>query len=232
MNKRSISEKEFIHENLGSEFEKGLSTYDTQRRVEVLVFEFLNDDLSGKKILDVGCGLGFFSKALIDRGAEVTSFDLGKNLVAKTVKLCGSKGVVGDVLSIEQYFKENEFDIVVSSECIEHTPNPTIAIEKMIYVLKKDGILSLSTPNLLWWPVVKLATVLKLRPFSGLENFSTWKSLEKVLSQNNMQLELKKGLHLFPFQFRMFKLSRFFDKHFQCLSFLMINLCIKAKKIK
>ena len=62
---RAVTEEELCHERLGDEFERALSTYDTRRRVETLIDEFLTDDMvAGKDTLDVGCGLGYFSKRL------------------------------------------------------------------------------------------------------------------------------------------------------------------------
>ena len=62
---RQISDKELIHERLGVAFEEALSEYDTARRIEVLIDRFLGHiDLKGASVLDVGCGLGFFSRAL------------------------------------------------------------------------------------------------------------------------------------------------------------------------
>ena len=42
---------------LGEEFARALSMYDTRRRVEVLIDEFLPESLAGKSVLDVGTGL-------------------------------------------------------------------------------------------------------------------------------------------------------------------------------
>ena len=38
-------------------------------------------NISGKKILEVGCGRGQFSVFLAKQGAKVTAFDIGKNLI-------------------------------------------------------------------------------------------------------------------------------------------------------
>ena len=53
----------------------------------------------------------------------------------------------------------------------------------MIKVLKPGGLLAISTPNLVWWPVVKAATMAKVRPFDGLENFSTWRGLKRTFGK-------------------------------------------------
>lgn len=184
----------------------------------------------GKDALDVGCGLGFFSKRLHDRGANVLAADLGPSLVERTIKLVGCEGRVADALRLEETLGANRFDLVVSSECIEHTPDPYRAVRQMCRVLKPGGYLSLSTPNIVWSPVVKLASALKLRPFDGLENFSSWSGLRRVLAESGMTVVREHGLHLFPFQFRLHGLSTWCDNHMQFTRGLMINICILAQK--
>lgn len=228
---RTPTDAEYCHERLGEEFATALSTYDTQRRVEVLVDEFLTDDMvRGRRALDVGCGLGFFSRRLVERGADVLATDLGPNLVARTRAFAGCEGEVADALALRERFGEGRFDLVVSSECIEHTPDPARALREMAAVVKPGGYLSLSTPNLLWSPVVKAATRLGLRPFDGYENFSTWSGLRRVLQESGMEVVREKGLHLFPFQLRLHRLSRLCDAHLQMLRGAMINLCVLARK--
>lgn len=228
---RPITKQEYVHENLGDRFEKALSTYDTQRRVDTLIDEFLPDTaLKGKSVLDVGTGLGFFAERLQRRGAIVTAVDIGENLLKRVSERVGCECVRADALSLSDHFGDRRFDVVVSSECIEHTPDPRAALRQMTKVVKPGGLISVSTPNLLWLPVVKAATTLKLRPFDGLEKFSTFNSIRKTLEESGANVLREKGLHLFPFQFHLYGLSRWCDKHLQALRPLMINLCVLARK--
>src|SRR5204862_8337122 len=77
---RTISEKELVHERLGARFAEHLSEYDTSRRVAVVVDRFLGH-LRGHKVLDVAGGLGFFSRAVHERGGTVTATDIGQKLL-------------------------------------------------------------------------------------------------------------------------------------------------------
>ncbi len=228
---RRPTEREYCHERLGERFEEALSTYDTRRRVETLVDEFLpGDAIAGRTALDVGCGLGFFSERLAARGADVTACDIGPGLVEQTRRRVGCRAEVADALRLADHFGTGRFDVVVSSECIEHTPSPAEALRQMAAVLKPGGLLSVSTPNLLWLPVVRLATATKLRPFDGHENFSTWSFLRRTLEDAGVQVLRERGLHLFPFQLGMHALSRWCDGRAQALRGLMINLCILGRK--
>ena len=228
---RTVTEKEYVHERLGDEFRHALSDYDTQRRLEVLIGDFLTDEmLKGKSVLEVGCGLGFFSEQLKARGANVLACDIGPGLVEKTKQRVGCEAQVADALRLIETFGANRFDLVLSSECIEHTPDPREAMKQMAGVLKPGGYLSLSTPNVVWWPVVKSATVLKLRPFCGHENFSTFGGIRKTLAGAGVNIEREYGLHAYPFQFKMHGFSRWIDRNFQFTRSLMINCCVLGRK--
>jgi len=228
---RTISDKELCHDRLGDRFQEALSQYDTERRLEILVDRFLPPDrLSGREALEVGAGLGFFSRRMQDRGAVVTASDIGEGLLSRIKESVGCRCEQVDALSLAQHFGKDRFDVVLSSECIEHTPDPLEAVRQMAAVLKPGGWLSLSTPNVVWYPLVRAATLLKLRPFDGLENFSTFGTLRKTLKASGVDVVEEYGLHLFPFQVPLHGLSRWCDGHFQPLRKCMINVCVLGRK--
>jgi 2-polyprenyl-6-hydroxyphenyl methylase/3-demethylubiquinone-9 3-methyltransferase len=230
MTRRPTGE-ELAHERLGSRFAEALSQYDTRRRVQVLIDEFLRDDaVRGREALDVGSGLGFFSERLVRRGARVTACDIGPGLVEHTRARAGCTAVVADALRLTDTFGASRFDLVVSSECIEHTPSPLEAVAEMLAVLRPGGLLSLSTPNIIWQPVVRAATRLKLRPFDGHEHFSSWASLRRTVQAHGGDIVREAGLHLYPFQFGLHALSTWCDEHLQAGRGLMINICLLARK--
>jgi 2-polyprenyl-6-hydroxyphenyl methylase/3-demethylubiquinone-9 3-methyltransferase len=223
--------QELTHERLGDRFADALSTYDTARRLDVLIDEFLADDLSGRHVLDVGCGLGFFSERLVQRGAIVTACDIGPGLVEQTKKRARCEAVVADALRLVETFGTSRFDAVVSSECIEHTPSPLDGLKQMVAVVKPGGVIAVSTPNRLWQPVVRLASRFRLRPFDGYENFSTWDAMRQTFEHEGAEVVAERGLHLFPFQFGLHALSTWCDGHLQAARALMINVCVLARKL-
>lgn len=98
--------------------------------------------VSGKKVLEVGCGLGADTRLFSKLGAYITSMDLSKNnafLTKKGLGLLDLNGNVacGDAENIP--FKNNSFDIVYSFGVLHHTPKTQEAINELHRVLKPGG---------------------------------------------------------------------------------------------
>jgi len=226
--------KELFYDTIAESFEDIANQFDTDRRVEVLFEDLLQgDSLSGKKLLDAGCGFGAFTKKALEQGAEVYSMDLSPKLVdIVQKKYPDAKGVVGSVLEIP--FPENHFDIVLSSEVIEHTPEPLKAIEEFIRVCKNGGDVVVSCPNKTTWHFsLKIAQAFKLRAYQGLENWQPYFGLRKWLKRRkDISLKSFQGIHLLPFLFKWtYPINRFVDKRLpQSLGWLKVNLAFHLRK--
>src|SRR5690606_15539537 len=112
----------------------------------------------------------------------------------------------------------------------EHTPAPAVAVRSMTEVVESGGWISLSTPNLVWQPVVRTASFLRLRRFDGYENFSTFRSLTRELEAGGFEVEESRGLHPWPFQLPLHGLARLVEERCQIAKAGMINLCVFARK--
>ena len=187
MKQEDLNSKMYFYERFAEEFDSTMNMYDTQKRLEVFYKELLVEDIRGKNLLDAGCGTGWFSKKASDRGASVTSMDLGEKLLSKVKEKCNSTCVVGSVLQIP--YNDNSFDIVVSSEVIEHVPDPHKALQELFRVLKPKGVLIISTPNKFWHFSLRIANCFKLRPYQGLENWSNWYQIQKEMKSIGFKIE-------------------------------------------
>jgi 2-polyprenyl-6-hydroxyphenyl methylase/3-demethylubiquinone-9 3-methyltransferase len=128
-------------------------------------------------------------------------------------------------------FPDASFDSVISSECIEHTPDPVAAVAEMLRVLKPGGHLFLTTPNLVWRWSVTLAELLGMRRFEGIENWLSRTTLKKAIVRTGAVVELSEGLHVMPFQLRpLWPVIGWMNEHCQFLRMVMINQCWIARK--
>jgi SAM-dependent methyltransferase len=99
-------------------------------------------DLSGKTVLDVPCGDGRSSYEFKKKGADVIALDLFPEFM-----------LIDDIeakyadLSEKLPVEDNSVDYIICQEGIEHIPNQLNVLEEFNRVLKKDGILLLTTPN-------------------------------------------------------------------------------------
>ena len=94
--------------------------------------------LKDKKVLDVGCGTGTFSKILHDYGADVHAIDLSKESINRVNKNYPEiKAEVGDALELK--FPDNCFDAVMSIGVLHHTNNSYKGLQECIRVCKPKG---------------------------------------------------------------------------------------------
>jgi 2-polyprenyl-3-methyl-5-hydroxy-6-metoxy-1,4-benzoquinol methylase len=112
-----------------------------------LVKEYLRRlDLTGLRILEIGCGRGGFAAWLASRGAGVTGGDFSFTAVSKARTFAReARFEVADIHALPH--ADSTFDIAVSCETLEHLPAPAAALRELRRVLKPRGGLYLTTPN-------------------------------------------------------------------------------------
>lgn len=99
----------------------------------------------GKRLLDVGCGAGFFLKAAEEIGWEAEGVEIApaaSDYAQNIVKVKVMKGKLEDLR-----LPAEKFDLVVLIETIEHFMNPLKTLKEINRILKKEGVLIISTPD-------------------------------------------------------------------------------------
>ena len=103
-----------------------------------------------KKILDIGCGIGVLASEVKDRyNSEVYGIDINRVAVKSAVQ-AGIKAKVGDIEKKLPYGNES-FDAVLIIQVIEHVLGTDDLVLEAKRVLKENGLLIISTPNLSNW---------------------------------------------------------------------------------
>jgi len=108
-------------------------------------------NLSGKKILDIGCGGGILSESMAQRGAEVTGIDLSEKAlgVARLHLLESGNRVDYRHVSAEALAEQSpgSYDIITCMEMLEHVPSPASIISACSALVKPGGHVFFSTLN-------------------------------------------------------------------------------------
>jgi 2-polyprenyl-6-hydroxyphenyl methylase/3-demethylubiquinone-9 3-methyltransferase len=107
--------------------------------------------LSGKTVLDVGCGGGILTESMAGLGAKVTGIDLAdKSLqVAKLHLLESGKKVEYRKIAVEELAASQpaSFDVVTCMEMLEHVPDPAGVVTACAQLVKPGGHVFFSTLN-------------------------------------------------------------------------------------
>lgn len=106
---------------------------------------FFGAFLKQGRILDIGCGRGYFLMACREHGYEVEGFDVSDDVaeyVRNTLKI---PVVTGDIQSPE--FQEGSFDVVTFWHALEHMEDPHAYVDRASRLLKEGGLLVIDVPN-------------------------------------------------------------------------------------
>ena len=206
------------------------NVYETARRVELIFGRLLEGvPLAGMLFLDAGSGGGHFSAMAEGRGARVVSIDMGLNLLACVARRCNSARSVASTLQLP--FADRVFDVVLSTEVLEHTPDPLQGLRELARVIKPGGRLLLTTPGRLWQPVVRAASALRLRPYQGRENFLWAHDARRAIEGQGLTVEWFGGFNLLPLFHRAFdRVNRGLDVIGRGLPAICVNFAIRARR--
>jgi len=110
--------------------------------------------ISGKSILDVGCGGGLLSESLALTGGQVMGIDMSATALQAAQEHADAIGVdityrqmTAEILSAET---PGAFDMITCMELLEHVPHPDSVLNACQMLLKPGGHVFLATVNRTW----------------------------------------------------------------------------------
>jgi ubiquinone/menaquinone biosynthesis C-methylase UbiE len=152
-------------------FERAM--YELQDQIIVRAHEhMLGGRVDGARLLDDGCGRGRLLRVLGPRAAACCALDLSPTSLGAARDAYLSVGgdlhrlILVEGSGIALPFEDASFDAVVSSEVLEHVPDPLRYLAEIARVLRRGGVATISTPNgwMQWLPYPRnLARVLLRR---------------------------------------------------------------------
>jgi 2-polyprenyl-3-methyl-5-hydroxy-6-metoxy-1,4-benzoquinol methylase len=107
-------------------------------------FETMIDtkSLAGKRVLEIGCGMGMHSEMMLSAGARLTSIDISETSVNATKARLALRGLTGDIRQMDAEkleFPDAEFDLVWSWGVIHHSASTGRALKEIHRVLRPGG---------------------------------------------------------------------------------------------
>ena len=192
----------WIEENVKRSYQNDSADTDIHKTAET--------GLTGKKVLDVGCGGGILSESMARRGADVTGIDLGtENL--KAAALHAEQSALHQTLRyqhipVEEFAKTHagQFDVVTCMEMLEHVPDPSSIVQACFELLAPGGVCVLSTinrnPKSYLFAIVGAEYVLRLldRGTHDYAKFITPAELDKMAIDAGFTRQDIIGLHYNP----------------------------------
>ena len=129
----------------------------------MLLKEFIGAE-DGCKIIDLGCGTGFFTRILAEqfKNSEVVGMDIDEELLKGATDISRSENLnikyeVGDITNIN--YEDNTFDVVVSDIMLECFEDTTVPLKEMKRICKPGGVIVSIEPfyqnNFSYFPEVK-----------------------------------------------------------------------------
>ncbi|WP_308389701.1 methyltransferase domain-containing protein [Acidithiobacillus sp. AMEEHan] len=111
---------------------------------------FASAFVKGKRVLDVGCGVGYGAHHLAVNGAEsVLAFDISADAINHARENYAHPNVEFAVASATEFDFGQCFDVVTCFELIEHVDAQAEVVRRIRVSLKGDGVLLMSTPRAL-----------------------------------------------------------------------------------
>lgn len=123
-------------------------------RLDLVKTLLQGQELQGKRVLDVGCGIGDLAFILAARGADVTAVELDARKVACSTNVAQRwhfdrlRFVTGDVTNLEQ-MNLGQFDVIFCIALLEHIQEDGLLLRQLHSMLHPGGLFVLEVPSAL-----------------------------------------------------------------------------------
>lgn len=123
------------------------------------------DRWNGKKVLEIGCGIGTDTISFARAGAQVTAVDLSGESLAVARRRAAVFGMEdrvtfyqADAEHLSEVVPVDEYDLVYSFGVIHHTPHPREAVREMRRYMGPDSVMKIMVYHRHSWKVFRILT--------------------------------------------------------------------------
>ena len=100
------------------------------------------ETLRGRRVLEIGCGMGLHTEAMVRAGAEVTAIDISETSCEATRTRLSLKALAAQVLLMDArklQFPDQSFDFVWSWGVVHHSAQTALILREISRVLRQGG---------------------------------------------------------------------------------------------
>lgn len=108
------------------------------------ILDLIETNVNKGRLLDIGCGCGFFLSTARDRGWDIRGVDPSEQSIAKARELVGEAASVGTLQDVNA---RSLFDVVTMINVLDHLKSPDNALARSWELLRSGGLLYLRFPN-------------------------------------------------------------------------------------
>ncbi|NUR31857.1 MAG: class I SAM-dependent methyltransferase [Catenulispora sp.] len=136
------------HDELGDRFAQLSAVHPTNAHIDRPAMLALIGDVAGLDVLDVGSGAGFYSAAMVERGARVTGIEGSESLLRRAAEATGGRAtLVRHDLEQPLPFGAASFDLAVMALVYHHVYDRPQLLSELRRVLRPGARLLVSTTH-------------------------------------------------------------------------------------
>jgi len=173
---------------------------------------FNTANLTGLRILDIGCGAGLLTEQMAKQGATVTGIDVAAKNIAIARQHAEAQGLQIDYRcgAVEELDDIDDFDVVLNMEVIEHVLNLPLFMARTCALTAAGGVMFLATINRTWFSW--LTTIVGAEYILGWlprgthtwQRYVTPQEAELSLQQGGLSVRSRTGVGMNPLQRHLF----------------------------
>jgi 2-polyprenyl-3-methyl-5-hydroxy-6-metoxy-1,4-benzoquinol methylase len=155
---RDTPKSEDLKKYINNEYENGVyKQYVDASKMKYEHFNYRIREIkpfsSNGKLLDIGCSCGFFVEIALQNGYDGYGIEFSEIAISYAKPEIKKRIIHGDINTLKQIesqgiIGEALFDIVTAFDIIEHTENSIDFLVKIRTIIKTDGLLVLTTPDI------------------------------------------------------------------------------------